>query len=334
MKKILFLVLITIFVVSIGYSDITCNVEHANTCNPGEDLILRLTRPSHTYYLVRDISDTTAPDVLCCKSTLGTISSREISKSDNCNSDELDFVWLSNDISNQRTIYLNNNPSAEKKICLGVDKGTIICNIDTSCNPNWDTLFKLEKTPADSQQYWFIESSSTIPGLMSMCCIHSLSGNLPSVTYQRENIISGESYEVYVGEERYIPVEINNPSERNRVVDIYLYSDNSDFNEWIWIEGHRYDSNSKHITLSLGPHEKRQVLVSVLALKEGIYNLYILKKDPSSGNILNDPNNIFDHKIILASKKQSQGFNSEAPGMNIYSIISTILIGSILLSKI
>ncbi len=86
-------------------------------------------------------------------------------------------------------------------------------------------------------------------------------------------------------------VNLYNPSDTPKVVDLYLETNNNLFKYFLWFEdeGKRYSEDPTHIQLTIPPKQSKSVTVNVFGGKVGIYDLIIKKVvdgDPASENVI------------------------------------------------
>lgn len=86
-------------------------------------------------------------------------------------------------------------------------------------------------------------------------------------------------------------INLYNPSNTPKVIDLYLETNNNLFKYFLWFEDEskRYSDDPTHIQLTIPPKQSKSVTVNVFGGKVGIYDLIIKKVvdgDPASENII------------------------------------------------
>ena len=92
---------------------------------------------------------------------------------------------------------------------------------------------------------------------------------------------------------------------------------------WVWFDGHKYDTNRRNITIQLGPKEERIITIKVLGGMVGQYSLAIGSDD--------DYTNKYDEITVnIISNENAGGLFSPTPGLGIISLFIIMLFGGVL----
>ncbi len=220
---------------------------------------------------------------------------------------------------------ISSNPD-RLSLCLKANEGVIVCDFESSgsCGSDFTSLGYI----TGDNSHYFAPDQNPGSGL-NLCCMHTTSGGAPETEFISETEISGESYTITLGDTRSIPVELYNPSSDVQVIDVYLESTNEKFKNWMWFSGHKYDNEYNHLTLTLAPGERKQVLVDTFGGIEGVYDI-ILTSEPGS-LAARDPNKIYDSKIVYVENPNRTGVFSSAPGLSNIGVVSLIVLGGAVL---
>ena len=126
---------------------------------------------------------------------------------------------------------------------------------------------------------------------------------------------------IELGKTEKIYVEIKNPTPTKKSVPLYIGSFDM-IKNWIWFEGHKYDTR-RNITMTIDAYAEKIVVVNVLGGKTGDYSITI---GPDS-----DYANRYDEiPIKIVSKASGIGIFSSTPGLGVLSLLFILLAGAFL----